>query len=45
VRVEKLPVGKHKLRVIREGYEDFERTVVVEEGQTKNFVAELVKKR
>jgi serine/threonine-protein kinase len=45
VRVEKLPVGKHTLRVIREGYEDFERTVVVEEGQTKNFVAELVKKR
>jgi tetratricopeptide (TPR) repeat protein len=45
VRVEKLPVGKHTLRVIREGYEDFERTVVVEEGQTKNLVAELVKKR
>jgi serine/threonine protein kinase len=45
VRVEKVTVGKHTLRVTREGYEDFERTVVVEEGQTQNFVAELVKKR
>jgi len=30
--------------VIRNGYEEFQRTVVVEEGQARNVVAELVKK-
>lgn len=44
VNLEKVRVGGHTLRVIRSGYEEFQRTVVVEEGQARNVVAELVKK-
>ena len=43
VRLEQVAAGRHTVRVVKNGYREFTRTVDVKEGETTNVVAQLEK--
>ena len=43
VRIDSIAVGVHEVRIVKDGYQTFTRSVTITEGQTENVVGQLTR--